>query len=277
MPHEFCPGYGHEPFRTLVADYPGVDVYPPDDFRIEWGPIFHRGRLDGSARILVLGQDPAGHETFTRRILVGTAGQRVQGFLSRLGIDRSYVMLNAFLYSVFGQGGGERHKDDPAIAAYRNRWIDALIVDSNVNTVVSFGRLARIAWEAWRETPTGAAFDGTFAACIHPTFPESSSHGDADQLAEATERLLENWNEALEALATAITEPDEEKPLELYGIDFEPDDYVDIPEVDLPAGFPDWMRGRAGWVDRVGDTTEEKRATMQIRVPKNVRPWEEIE
>jgi len=31
---------------------------------------------------------------------VGEAGQRVQGFLSRLGIDRSYVMVNAFLYSV---------------------------------------------------------------------------------------------------------------------------------------------------------------------------------
>lgn len=277
MPHEFDPGYGLEPFRSLVQDCPGVEIYPPDDFRVEWGPIFHRGRLDGSARVLVLGQDPAGHEAFTRRILVGTAGQRIQGFLARLGIDRSYVMLNAFLYSVFGQAAGNRHKDNPDIAAYRNRWIEALLVDSSVEAVVSFGRLARIAWEAWRETPTGAAIDVAFAACIHPTFPESSSGGNPDELAEATQRLLDNWNEGLEALSPAITEPDETRPLELYGPDFESSDYVEIPALDLPAGFPDWMRGRAGWVQRVGETTEEKRATLQVRVPKRVRPWEEIE
>jgi hypothetical protein len=46
-----------------VLEYPEADVYPTDQFRIEWGPIFHRGRLDGSARVLVIGQDPAQHET----------------------------------------------------------------------------------------------------------------------------------------------------------------------------------------------------------------------
>ena len=61
MTHPFDPGYGNEPFQTLCADYPGTDVYPPERFRIEWGPIFHRGRLDGSARVLVIGQDPAQH------------------------------------------------------------------------------------------------------------------------------------------------------------------------------------------------------------------------
>src|SRR5690348_1550807 len=103
MTHAFCPGYAQPPFDDLVADYPGPDVYPPEDFRTEWGPIFHRGRLDGSARVLVLGQDPATHEAISRRILVGEAGQRVQGLLRRLGITRSYVMTNTFLYSVFGQ------------------------------------------------------------------------------------------------------------------------------------------------------------------------------
>jgi len=58
MTHPFDPGYGAEPFRTLCEEYPGADVYPAADFRVEWGPIFHRGRLDGSARILVIGQGP---------------------------------------------------------------------------------------------------------------------------------------------------------------------------------------------------------------------------
>src|SRR5262249_36675853 len=76
---------------------------PVDSFRVEWGPIFYRGRLDGSARILCIGQDPAQNEDIVRRILIGVAGHRVQGFLAKLGIDRSYVMLNAFLYSVYNQ------------------------------------------------------------------------------------------------------------------------------------------------------------------------------
>ena len=79
MPHPFDPGYHDEPFRTLVQDYPAEDVYPPSQFRVEWGPIFHRGRLDGSAKVVVIGQDPAQHETIVRRILVGEAGRRLQG------------------------------------------------------------------------------------------------------------------------------------------------------------------------------------------------------
>ena len=84
--HQSCVGYGAEPFASLVADYPGDDVYPQADFRTEWGPVFHRGRLDGSARVLVLGQDPATHEAISRRILVGEAGQRVQGLLAKVGV-----------------------------------------------------------------------------------------------------------------------------------------------------------------------------------------------
>ena len=138
----FDRGYVDEPFASLVADCPGAEVYPPADFRVEWGPIFHRGRLDGTAKVVVVGQDPGAHETFVRRILVGEAGQRLQGFLRRLGIVRSYVLVNTFVYSVYGQFGGERHRDDPAIAAYRNRWLDALLVGSNVQAVIALGSLA---------------------------------------------------------------------------------------------------------------------------------------
>ena len=56
-----------------------------------------RGRLDGSARVLVIGQDPAQHEAIARRILIGEAGHRVQGLLAKLGIDHSYTMVNTFL------------------------------------------------------------------------------------------------------------------------------------------------------------------------------------
>jgi uracil-DNA glycosylase len=71
--HPFCPGYP-APYDDLVNSYPVADVYPSAAFRTEWGPIFHRGRLDGSAEALVLGQDPAVEENVTRRILIGVAG-----------------------------------------------------------------------------------------------------------------------------------------------------------------------------------------------------------
>src|SRR5690348_15024669 len=109
---DFDPGYP-APYAALVADAPGTDVFPPADFRVEWGPIFHRGRLDGSARVLVIGQDPAAHESVARRILIGAAGHRFQGFLAKLGITSSYVMVNTYLYSVYGQGAGTRHAHDP--------------------------------------------------------------------------------------------------------------------------------------------------------------------
>src|SRR3954464_7184768 len=107
MAIDFDPGYGQEPFATLCREYPGTDVYPQADFRTEWGPIFHRGRLDGSARILAIGQDPGQHENVIRRILSGEAGRRVQGFLKKIGVTRSYVLINALLYSVYGSHGSK--------------------------------------------------------------------------------------------------------------------------------------------------------------------------
>ena len=179
MAHDFDPGYPRR-FTALVRNYPGPEIYPPTDFRTEWGPIFHRGRLDGSARVLVIGQDPATHETVVRRILVGEAGQRVQGFLAKLGITRSYVMVNTFLYSVFGQGGGERHKNDPAIAAYRNQWLDKLLVDSQVEAVVTLGRLAAEAFAMWRATPAGASSTVAARGDHAPDVPRERVGGRSD-------------------------------------------------------------------------------------------------
>jgi hypothetical protein len=284
MPHEFDRGYTRR-FATLVRNYPGPDAYPPEDFRVEWGPIFHRGRLDGSARVLVLGQDPAAHESIVRRILVGEAGQRVQGFLAKLGIERSYVMVNTFLYSVYGQGGGERHRDDPVIAAYRNRWLDALLVGRQVEAVVALGRLADLAFTAWRATPAGQSVDVAYRHITHPTFPESSSASGQTTKAEAMTRMLAGWNEALAELHPAIAHPDVERPLEPYGTALAPTDLAPIPEEDLPAGVPAWMGGVDAWATRtqVGeadgptatpvDVANAKRATIVVKVPRRHRTW----
>jgi hypothetical protein len=270
----FDPGYGSEPFATLCRDYPGEETYPPDDFRVEWGPVFHRGRLDGAARVLVVGQDPGVHEGVVRRILVGEAGQRAQGLLSRLGIERSYVMVNAFLYSVYGQGGGERHLADPAIADYRHRWLDALLLDgSSVEAVIAFGHLADHAVRRWFDTPAGQSRHLAYAHLTHPTRPEAVSRGDRSQYADAMRAMLANWNKGLDLLFPAIGGDDVAVDLVPYGDALQPEDLTAIPAEDLPAGLPSWMGALDAFASRSGDTADTKRATIVLTVPRRARPW----
>jgi hypothetical protein len=271
MPHDFDGGYTEEPFRTLVCEYPGPDVYTADQFRSEWGPIFHRGRLDGSARVLVIGQDPGQHEAILRRILIGEAGRRVQGFLARLGITKSYVMINAFLYSVYGSVRAETARD-PRLVDYRNRWLDALLLGRRVEAVVALGTAADAAWQAWKATAAGAAYDAVHVHVTHPTQPESSSKGNASQLARATKQMLDGWNAALRVLSGALRQPDSPRPLALYADTWAAGDRPPIPERDFPPGLPGWMLEQDGWAARVGATAAAKRRNITLTVPKGILP-----
>src|SRR4051794_11767377 len=124
MAVEFDPG-PKGAFRNLCATYPDAAAYP-DGFRTPWGPIFYRGRADGTARVLAIGQDPAQHEAVVRRILVGEAGRRVQGFLAKLGFTKRYILVNAYVYGIFNQNLATPHLLDAAIVAYRHKWLDAI-------------------------------------------------------------------------------------------------------------------------------------------------------
>lgn len=270
MINDFDPGYADQPWRDLVSAAPGAQVYPPSAFRTEWGPIFHRGRLDGSARLLVVGQDPSGHEAVTRRILVGTAGRRAQGFVARLGIGTEYVMINTYLYSVYGQSTGEQFITDPAIAGYRNRWLDAVLAGGRLAAVVSFGHLAAQAIDAW---PGGARLPHVRAT--HPTLPDTSSaHPPAGRTPEqqfdaAMRQLCINWNRALDDLAPLLGAP---RPVR-YGAALTAADVLDIPQGDLPAGLPVWMASTTDWAMRTGDSDEDRRATLTVTVPAEGRSW----
>lgn len=269
MNHPFDPGYGDEPFRELAANYPEADIYPPSQFRVEWGPIFHRGRLDGSARVLLIGQDPAQHETIVRRVLVGEAGRRVQGFLAKLGITTSYVMINAFLYSVYGSVKAATRRR-VALIDYRNQWIDALMAGGKVEAVVAIGTAAVEAWQFWRATPSGQASSVPFVAITHPTQPESSSKGDRTKLREATKTLLANWNLALATIAPEIEHPDVAGARIPFGELWADGDRLPVPERDFPAGLPAWMHEQDGWAKRVGKDEIAKRRNITVTVPKAV-------
>jgi len=271
MKPSFDPGYVAEPFVSLCNRYPDSSVYPRDKFLVEWGPSFHRGRLDGSARVLVIGQDPAAHEAVARRILIGEAGRRVQGFLAKLGITSSYVMINTFLYTGLGDDSRTGHKNDPAIIEYRNRWLDALFASSPIEAVIALGTLANDAFHKWKTTPSGKGNDIACEHIMHPTYPEGASKGNASRRAELTKQLLSNWNAGLQRIGPRIRHPDDKWPLVLYGDAFAASELVEIPARDLPAGLPPWMRSLDVWAEHKGATNELWRATMVVTVPENAR------
>jgi uracil-DNA glycosylase len=269
-PIEFDPGYGSEPWATLCRSYPGEDVYLPAHFRTEWGPIFHRGRLDGTARVLVIGQDPAQHEAIARRILIGEAGQRTQGFLQKLGITRSYVMINTYLYSVYGSAPAQSQD----ITDYRNQWLNAIHQGNTLDAIVALGGQADHAYHSWigHAAPADAAAI-PYQHITHPTAAESGAASGHGSYATLVKQLLENWNTGLQALHPHIAHPDTPTPLTLYGDAFQPQDDVEIPSADLAAGLPAWMRSLEPWADRTGTTSDLKRATITVTVPQDDRTW----
>src|SRR5207248_7416871 len=209
-----------------------------------------------------------------RRILVGEAGQRVQGFMAKLGLTSSYVMVNTYLYSIYGQSAGNQHATDPAIAAYRNRWLDALVLGHQIQAVVAFGSLADTAYQTWAATQPAAAAALTYRHVTHPTAPISGSGGDPTLLKQLTKEMLAGWNTALRALREVVTAEATRAPLYSSTGILRPSDDVEIPAADMPAGIPAWMRSVENWADRTGLTAESKRATIVVTVPTDQRPWD---
>jgi len=247
-------------FRTLCRKYPDDTVYPgANGFRSLWGPIFYRGRATGSARLLVIGQDPAQTEAVTRRILSGQAGRRVQGFVEKLGFTKSYLMINAFLYGIYNQDMALPHLNDPAIQAYRHQWLEAAFAPGKIEAVVTFGTPAFEAWTAFKATPAGQAVTAVHQRALHPT---------ADKPGGPITRkdLLDNWNVALKKLQPKIQHPDEARPLVLYGSDFKADELPEIPSQDFPMGLQPWMRSTDFWAG-MSPTPGTERANISIVVP----------
>jgi hypothetical protein len=252
----FDAGYGSSPFRELCEGAPDSSVYPEARFRVEWGPIFHRGRLDGTARVLVIGQDPAALEAVARRILCGFAGHRVQGFLAKLGIDRSYVMINSFLYSLYGTAAPTHTADQ---LADRYDWIDAVLTTAPIEVVVTFGGVAKKVWALYLADRSPASPPPQVAA-LHPT----AHNPDAE--------LLANWNAALDGAEPHVDHPDHAVPLVHYGSKWADSDLAEIPSFDMPAGLPAWTTGADVWAQRGDDPVAAPTASrITITIPESGR------
>lgn len=190
--------------------------------------------------------------------------------MAKLGFDRSYLMINTFLYSVYGQTGDSTHENDPGIIGYRNQWLDAIFAANQIEAVVALGQLASDSWQTWQQTPSGQKHSPPFQHVTHPTQPESASGGNAAKRKALIKTMLANWNLALKQLHPQISNPDVPGPLVPYGASFKSGERVEIPEFDVPAGVPEWMRSPVDWADRVGRSAAAKRRNITITVPTGV-------
>lgn len=214
-------------------------AHPAGRFRTEFGPVYYRGRLKQTTRLLVVGQDPSTDELLAQRNLVGSAGQRAQGLLRKLGLTRSYTMFNTFLFGIKGQldPAMSAIAQEPPLQNYRNQLFARLAATNPLQAIISFGNGADLAVAQWAGRP--------------PVLPwVQLHHPSADEAI-----VLPNWNAALAGLHAALT-PDPAAPVDLtpYGAAFGPADIADVPRADLPFGLATWHgTGGATHSQRDGD------------------------
>src|SRR5262245_45351111 len=203
--------------RAPLAHY----QYPGSPFHVHFGPVFYRGRLDGTARVLVVGQDPSTDETLSGRTFVGQAGQLAQNFLAKLGITRSYVMFNTFLYGVQSGSITSALATDATISAYRNQLFDRAKATNSISLVLAFGSWANTSVTNW---PGLGSLPVVHVA--HPTAPSG---------------VAANWNSYLATAASHVT-PDSDGHVDLTPYDAAAQiPSTDIPRRDLPFGTPNWQ------------------------------------
>jgi hypothetical protein len=250
------------PSATLAQHLASLPSYASHRnlFWYDWGPVFYRGRLNGNARLLGIASDPGPTERIVGRTLVGDAGQRVQGFLAKLGLTRSYVLVNAHPYAMHPSGAEDARPllARQQIRSWRNEFYEA-ITGPSLQAVVAFGGEAREALRLWTPGPAVPKFE----------VPHPSSRDAA--------RLLDEWRDAVSQLRGIVTpDADGDPGIPNYGNRFRESDYARIPPRDLPFGVPAWF-GDDSWGRKakprhnnsVSRPSSDRNHTLVWRAPKN--------
>lgn len=84
-----------------------------EKFRWVVGPMWYRGRLKpNQVKVFVIGQEGAQDENTSNRTFTGSTGTKMQNFINYFGIDRSYLFMNTFIYTITGQYGEQPEPTD---------------------------------------------------------------------------------------------------------------------------------------------------------------------
>jgi hypothetical protein len=225
-------------FAALFAQTPDYSPFKTL-FWFDWGPVFYRGRLDGSAKVLCIASDPGATERIANRTLVGDAGQRVQGFLKKIGLTRSYVCLNAFAYALIPS----KAKDADVVlrasehVTWRNRLYD-LAKGVHVAAIIAFGGEAQQAVNLW----TGKG-NTPVLSLPHPSSRDPK-------------KLIDAWRASVVQLRPIVPPDADGIPYPPnYGPQFLETDYERIPARDLPFGVPIWF-GDDAWLRKKSQNVE---------------------
>jgi uracil-DNA glycosylase len=196
-------------------------TFPSTPFHTRFGPVFYRGRLDGTARVLIIGQDPSTDEILAERVFVGQAGQIAQNLLTRLGLTRSYVMFNTFLFGVQSGSITAAMVTDANLMAYRNSLFDQAKANNPLTAIIAFGSHANTSATNW---PGRGSLPLIHVA--HPTAPSG---------------VAANWNSHF-ATASGVIAADSDGHVDStpYNTAAANMPMTDIPRRDLPFGIPSW-------------------------------------
>ncbi|MEE8599956.1 uracil-DNA glycosylase family protein [Euzebya tangerina] len=265
QPWEYDPGPArNRRWPRLFAQTPnyrglGKAVLGREKFRWHFGPMHYRGRLtDDDVRVLIIGQEGAQDESLSGRSFTGGTGARMQYLLNHIGITRSYLFLNTFLYPIFGQysePGIRALGQDPAspIVQQRTAILDYVLARNQVHLVIAVGTAAEETAVSWLEHHGGHGrpsrlheADGTVLGPITRLLgvihPGAAAAGSARAVITDFTRALgqiEQWRE----IDSTWLPPDPDgqpRPASTYRYRSAP-----IPFRDLPLGTT-WRLGRGG-------------------------------
>jgi len=274
-PWDYDPGPPrNRSWPRLFAETPnyrglGVAASGDEEFRWHQGPMFYRGRLrDRQVKVLVIGQEGAQDESLSHRSFTGGTGARMQNFLNHLGITRSYLFLNTFVYPIFGQYNGvlptlAQHVESP-IAKHRNEILDYVVARNDLQLVVAVGRAAKESVASWIESHGGTADPNALreadASVVSPQLravgvlhPGGASRGGA------ISRIIADFKSAIGQVEQWIDDDASWLPADTDGVRQPAADYkyrsAPIPFRDFAFGTQ-WRLGRGGTSSNRRDSQE---------------------
>jgi hypothetical protein len=115
----YDPGPAKE-WNDLIAETPNYRAFGDaviggfgEKFRWMFGPMWYRGRINGKSgqcekangcvKVFIIGQEGAQDENVSNRSFTGSTGTKVQKFLHYLGLEKNYLFMNTFVYTIAGQ------------------------------------------------------------------------------------------------------------------------------------------------------------------------------